>query len=480
MKYEATKKSLGTHEVPKWFKDAKLGIFITWGLYSVPAWAPIEYGDINQTLEKGLKFHNANNPYAEWYLNSMKFEEGPYHAHHTETYGSDFKYEDFAPIFKEESQKWNPKTWAKLFAKVGARYIVITSKHHDGFLLWPSDHPHPQKKGYQSDRDLIGELATAVKNQGIHMGVYYSGTIDWSFNPERIDTGVTMLTNGPTDKVYTNYADTHWYEIMERFKPDILWNDIGYPPKGKVEEILSDFYNSNPEGVVNDRWMRTPVWFRKLVRIPPFKWLFNWATNQVLKKGLSALPPKEIGDYATPEYKEFDKITEYSWEACRGIGRSFGYNRMETAEHHLSSEELIRSFVDIVSKNGNLLLNIGPKPDGSIPELQLERLEALGKWLDVYGEAIFDTRPWKIPQTETVDGISIKFTSKPGYLYIHLLDKPKNSEILVQNLTLPKGATLSILSSGKSCEYSNEGPNIKIRIIDHLPDDPVIVLKVEY
>src|SRR5438105_6394220 len=136
MKYESTLDSVKQHPVPEWFHDAKLGIFIHWGLYSVPGWAP-EGADIDkQVAEKGWDAMFANNPYAEWYLNTLRVGDTQTRRHHAATYGENFSYDDFVPMFNQAVQKWNPDEWAELFQKVGARYVVLTTKHHDGFLLW--------------------------------------------------------------------------------------------------------------------------------------------------------------------------------------------------------------------------------------------------------------------------------------------------------------------------------------------------------
>ena len=157
------------HPVPKWFEDAKLGIFVHWGLYSVPAWAPtlkggtkkIDWAQIMANPQRWFK----NNPYAEWCLNTMKFKDSPTWEHHISTWGADFRYEDFIPLFLKESRKWKPEEWAALFAETGARYVVFTTKHADGYPLWPTavKHPHLKVDHLAAERDYVGELARAVR-----------------------------------------------------------------------------------------------------------------------------------------------------------------------------------------------------------------------------------------------------------------------------------------------------------------------------
>ena len=159
MQYEPTYESVSQHPVPDWFHNAKLGIFIHWGLYSVPAWAPVGM-DLGEVLGEEEDFSNidpdseawkawfANNAYAEWYLNTVRIEGSPTHKHHIETYGADFDYYDFVGMFNEAVKAWNPDEWADLFQQVNARYVVLTTKHHDGFLLWPSETPNPHIENY--------------------------------------------------------------------------------------------------------------------------------------------------------------------------------------------------------------------------------------------------------------------------------------------------------------------------------------------
>ncbi|MBI3469839.1 MAG: alpha-L-fucosidase [Candidatus Solibacter usitatus] len=166
--YEPTWESLRHHKVPEWFEDAKLGIFIHWGLYSVPAWATPS-GELGKVApDQWFK----NNPYAEWYLNTLKIPDSPTRKHHTATYGESFQYLDFVPIFNREIQKWNPDAWAKLFQEASARYVVLTTKHHDGFTLWPSQvrNPHRRPDQQHASRDLVGELTKAVRAQNLKMG----------------------------------------------------------------------------------------------------------------------------------------------------------------------------------------------------------------------------------------------------------------------------------------------------------------------
>ena len=187
MRFEPTEESLRAHVIPDWYHDAKFGIFIHWGLYSVPAFAPPGRKDITEMqAERGLDYMKVS-PYAEWYLNSMKFKGYPTSEYHLKTYGQEYAYDNFQEIFERVSAKMNPADWAGLFSEAGARYVVMVTKHHDGYLLWPSEYPNPLKPDYFSKRDLVGEVTEAVRAEGLKMGFYYSGVFDWTFIDEPLE-----------------------------------------------------------------------------------------------------------------------------------------------------------------------------------------------------------------------------------------------------------------------------------------------------
>ncbi len=416
--------SLQTHELPQWFDDAKFGIFIHWGLYSVPAWAP-PTGELGK-VDPAKWFYQ--NPYAEWYLNTLRLKDTPTAKHHAATYGADFDYYKFADTFNRDVAKWDPKEWATLFRKVGAKYAVLTTKHHDGFTLWPSKVPNPRRSGLNMRRDLVGDLTSAVRAEGLHMGLYYSGGLDWTFNTTPVGTMKSLRETIPQTAEYARYADAHWAELVKRYRPDVLWNDIGYPKAGRIPQLFADYYNRQPAGLVNNRFSA------------PF------------------------ADFTTPEYANYDKITEKKWESCRGLGFSFGYNQVEGPEHVLTTTKLVRLLVDIVSKNGNLLLNIGPRPDGSISDIQKNRLEGLGKWLAVNGEGIFASRPWERPSGKTAAGEEMRFTRKEGSLYAWILGTPKDRIITLPNFKTGPRTRVGILGVMGDVSWDQNGRNLDITV----------------
>lgn len=405
-------------------------------------------------MKKGLEQHFKNNPYAEWYLNSLRIDGSPTQNYHFNTYGEKFSYDDFVFIFNEEIKKWNPDKWATLFKKIGAKYVVLTTKHCDGFLLWPSEQPNPHKENYIAGRDIVGELTEAVKAKGIKMGFYYSTAWDWSFNLNPIKDAASFLENYINPPEYTDYVNKHIYELIDRYEPSILWADMGYPPGTNVLEIFAYFYNKIPDGVVNDRWKQIIPGEKKFTKL-------------------------DHCEFTTPEYTVFKKTKKKKWEVCRGIGNSFGYNKFESEENYMTSEELILMLVDIVSKNGNLLLNVGPMADGKIPEIQKNVLIELGKWLDINGEAIFGTRPWKQAEGKTIEGIPVRFTQKADALYITLMGKPETRTITIENLNLGGISNVNMLDKKENLSWKMEKDKLFIVLPEIIEDTPAISFKIK-
>ena len=411
--------SLRRHQVPAWFHDAKLGIFIHWGLYSVPAWAP-PTGELGK-VDWSKWFYQ--NPYAEWYLNTIRLKDSASYKHHVEKYGADFDYYRFSETFNREVAKWNPAAWADLFKRTGARYAVLTTKHHDGFTMWPSRVPNPRRPDLPKiSRDVVGDLSRAVRSAGLKMGLYYSGGLDWTFETRPIAAREDLRRTAPQSQDYADYTDAHWRELIERYEPAVLWNDITYPRAGKLPEIFSAYYNRFADGLINDRFST-----------PHF-------------------------DFTTPEYTNYDRITEKKWESCRGLGFSFGYNQVEGPGHVIESGKLIALLIDIVSKNGNLLLNIGPKPDGSISDIQMDRLNALGAWLKVNGEGIFGSRPWVRPSA----GENIRFTRKADAVYAFFLTRPAGTAVTIPNVLASGPTTVSLVGSGQPVKWSQQGRDLAL------------------
>ncbi|MCW5893688.1 MAG: alpha-L-fucosidase [bacterium] len=383
--YLPTRESLASHEIPRWFRDAKLGIMIHWGIFTIPAWAPLTIdphewlccGKLIEPPDFGAPFFT-NIPYTEWYWNSILIDGSPAQQHHAATYGADYPYEAFRPQFDAAAAPWSGEAWADLFREAGARYVVFVTKHHDGYSLWPTAVPHPTRTGWHTTRDYVGELDGAVRRRCMRMGLYFSGGLDWSVKAGPIVTSLDGAVVAPTTPEYTAFADGQWRELIARYRPSVLWNDITYPSEDAALRLFADYYNGQPDGLVNDRF--------------------------------SILPGLTHHDYSTPEFSVVADVSPRTFETVRGMGRGFGYNRNESDATLDSADALIHLLADVVSRNGNLLLNVGPMADGTIPAAQVDRLRAIGAWLGTNGAAIFASRPATTPEATTADGTPVRFT----------------------------------------------------------------------
>lgn len=263
----------------------------------------------------------------------------------------------------------------------GARYVVFVTKHHDGFSLWPTTVRHPRRSGWHTSRDCVSELAQAVRSEGMRFGIYYSGGVDWSVQFEPGRSVGDFLAFTPTSAAYASYAEAQVRELIDLVSPDVIWNDIAWPTsQDRVNRLFDDYYRKVPEGVVNDRW-GTPSVLSRALRVRAFRRVFDAVGERwVRRRGVNLVypvPPR--CDFRTPEYAELDASERMKWEATRGMGHSFAYNREETDEKLLSVEELRAERDRILGKGGNLLLNIGPRgEDATIPPEQVKRLRALG------------------------------------------------------------------------------------------------------
>ncbi len=477
-KFEPTLASLREHRVPDWYDDAKFGIFIHWGMWAIPSFAS-HHGSIGETFAKQYDIAVALTPYTEWYANAIKVPESDSAKHHKEVW-NDAPYEDFREPFLKGLEQWDPKEWARLFKLSGAKYVVLVTKHHDGYSLWPTDVPHPNKEGWHTERDIVGELGDAVRAEGLRYGLYYSGGIDWSFNPEPLRTLGDFIGSVPGGK-YPAYAVAQVKELIDKYKPSVLWNDISWPtPLDEMNETFAYYYNTVPDGVVNDRWM--PVsWKSKLMR---FKWARAKFDKKVKARMASAPARKGIVpsepphyDFRTPEYMTFDDIQPRKWEATRGMSHSFGFNHNDTDADYLTVTEIIRGFVDAVSKNGNLLLNVGPRgTDAKIPAEQVARLEGFGGWLARNGEAIYGTRPWTRAEGFTPDNLAVRFTTKGERVNAIVLGKPEQSELTLCDLAPVADAAVTLLGYG-AVNWRQSGRDLVVTLPE-LDDTPAITISI--
>ncbi|MDR1847221.1 MAG: alpha-L-fucosidase [Bacteroidales bacterium] len=323
---------------PSWFSDAKLGIFIHYGVYSVPSWSGAEQ-------------------YAEWFYKGLIGGDTARENFQRRVYGDDFRYEDYKGLFR--SELFNADEWAALFAESGAKYVIFTSKHHDGFCMWDDSLSGTWNSVHSPCKiDFCRQLSQACRKKNLKFGLYYS-LLEWN-NPLFRWT----VDSAGLERYVKDYMQPQFKSLVQKFKPDLLFadGDWDFSPRQLGSEDLVQYYYDmvGAEGIVNNRW---GVGF-------------------------------DYG-YLTPEYSSGISELKRPWAECRGLSRSFGLNRNADLSSYMTGEELILHFVSLVAAGGGLTLNVAPSADGQIPLLQQERLLDLGKWLKTNGEAIYGAKPCK-------------------------------------------------------------------------------------
>ncbi len=449
-RYEANWSSLDRRPTPAWYLDAKFGVFIHWGVYSVPAWGTV-------------------GEYAEWYWNRINSRDpkwAPWREFHAKNYGADFDYKNFAPRFTAEL--FDAKQWADVFARAGVKYVVPTSKHHEGFALWPSAEAsrtwgrpwNAMEVGPK--RDLLGELAEATRARGLKFGFYYS-LYEW-YNPLWL-------------KDRARYVDEHmtpqFKDVVTRYRPSIIFSDGEWDMPSadwKSESLLAWLFNESPsrdEVVINDRWGKETR--------------------------------HKHGGYYTTEYAAGLADGAHPWEESRGMAFSYGLNRAERVDDYRTAREFIFVLIDLVSRGGNLLLDIGPAADGTIPPLMEQRLLEIGDWLRVNGEAIYGTRPagrpvqWtsgerpkqeygefmiKYSLMEQIgqaprDGRAVKqvfFTQKPDALYAITVDWP-GAKLLLRDVQVPAGSRVTLLGLDAPLAWKQVDAGLEVTMPTLGPDE---------
>jgi len=430
--YQPTWESLSNYQCPAWFQDAKFGIFIHWGVYSVPAFG------------------------SEWYPRWMYLDSTVwglnYYQHHAKTYGTPdkFGYKDFIPMFKAE--KFDPDQWADIFKRSGARYIVPVAEHHDGFAMYNTSLSRWNAMNMGPKRDIIGELSEAVRKQGLIFGLSSHRIEHWFFMSHGKETKSDV--NDPAYADFYGPARSEkeqpgieymndWLlrncELVDKYKPQLFWFDwwIEQPAMEPYRKTFAAFY-----------YNRGLLWNKGVV--------INYKNNAY---------PDNVAVYDI-ERGSSRATRKYPWQTDTSIGKkSWGWI---DGEENKTTNEIIDALVDIVSKNGNLLLNIGPKPDGTISEEQISVLLGIGDWLKINGEAIYGTRPWVVAEegpTVATEGSfgdqkavaytarDIRFTSKESTVYAFCLDGPTEKKIIIKSLgleTAPEGKIVSIEMLGSN------------------------------
>jgi len=460
-RYQADWKSLNDlYDIPAWYRDAKFGIFIHWGVYSVPAFG------------------------SEWYPRLMYEQGSKEFKHHVETYGpqNKFGYKDFIPMFKAE--KFDADQWAALFKKAGARYVVPVAEHHDGFAMYNTSMSKWNAFNMGPKRDIIGELSEAVRKQDLIFGVSSHRIEHWFFmntgrgydsdvnNPEFADFyGPAKQEKDSLTNEYMNDWLLRCTELVNKYKPQLFWFDWWIEQKAMepyCKSFASFYYN---QGL---------AWDKGVVLNYKNKTFTDYSAVLDLERGKLA------------------GIRDFAWQTDDAVGfKSWGYIEGET---YKSPQYLVDELIDIVSKNGNLLLNIGPKSDGTIPEEQQQLLLAMGKWLDVNGQAIYGTRPWKLlgeGPTENIGGSfidgkvknftarDIRFTAKGDTLYAISMAIPKsNNPLMIRSLSLNSNngmvASVVLLGSDEKIAWNQEDDGLSIGIAKHFPSELAAAYRITF
>jgi alpha-L-fucosidase len=450
--------SLSRYQIPEWYRDAKFGIFIHWGVYSVPAFG------------------------SEWYPREMYLQGSEIFKHHLATYGpqNKFGYKDFIPMFKAEH--FNPDVWADLFKRSGAKYVIPVAEHHDGFAMYNTSLSKWNAFNMGPKRDIIGELAEAIRKQGLVFGVSSHRIEHWFFlNGGRLfDSDVKDPAfadfygpaRGEKDSLTTEYMND-WLmrsiELVNKYKPQVFWFDW---------------------------WIEQPAMepYRKSFAAYYYNQALAWNKGVVLNYKNKSFP--ESAAVLDIERGKMAGIREPAWQTDDAVGfKSWGYIN---GENYKSAQYVVDELVDIVSKNGNLLLNIGPRSDGTIPEEQQQLLLSIGKWLDVNGEAIYGTRPWKLfgeGPTENLGGSfidgkvqrftpqDIRFTTKGDYLYAIVLELPaSSSETRIKSLSVHAGngkvSSIELLGSKEKISWLQKEDALIILPVKNYPSQNAASFKI--
>jgi alpha-L-fucosidase len=456
-RYQPTWESLTKYEVPEWFRDAKFGIFIHWGVYSVPAFG------------------------SEWYPREMYRKDSKEFKHHVETYGpqNKFGYKDFIPNFKAE--KFDPAQWVALFKKAGAKYVVPVAEHHDGFAMYKTAISKWNAFEMGPHRDIIGELANEIRKQGLIFGLSSHRIEHWFFmnggrrfesdvlDPKYADFyGPAREENETPSPEYMNDWLLRSTELVNNYQPQLFWFDwwIEQPAMDPYRKSFASFYYN--KGL---EWNKGVVVNYKNASFP------DQAAVLDLERGKLA------------------GIRKLAWQTDDAIGNnSWGYAAGNTFK---SAQYVITNLVDIVSKNGNLLLNIGPRSDGTITDEETQTLLGTGKWLDINGEAIYGTRPWKIfgeGPTESASGSfadqkkpftaqDIRFTTKGDILYAIALGIPLSNNVIK---LLGSGAnngtinTIVLLGSKEKLIWTQQPDALVIKPLKNYPSENAVVYKISF
>lgn len=444
MTYEPNWQSLHQYRVPDWFRDAKFGIFIHWGIYSVPAM------------------------FDEWYPRRMYQKDSIMYEYHRETYGENFGYKDFIPQFK--AMKFDPSEWAALFQESGARYVIPVAEHHDGFPMYTTSLTRWNAGVMGPQRDIISELGEAVRSAGLMFGVSSHRAEHWWFMNGGRDF--------PSDVQNPDYADFYGPAMPSPEAGTPAWDSNDWTPQpdasflddwlGRCFELVDRFA---PKLVYFDWWIHQLAFKPYLLKFAAY--YYNRVPDGIINYKVGAF---EKGTAVFDIERGYEtEIQPEPWQTCTSVSKnSWGY-----ISHHVYKEPvaIIHHLVDIVSKNGCMLLNIGPKADGTIPDEEREILLEIGRWLKVNGEAIYGSRPWKVygegptqlsqgqftDNDVTFTGQDIRFTTKGGKLYAITLGELGDS-VKIKSLAGEKVGTVRMPGRDESLSWQQDETGLTIQI----------------
>ncbi|XP_046912123.2 alpha-L-fucosidase [Dermatophagoides farinae] len=397
--YKADWTSIDKRPLPEWFDEAKIGIFIHWGVFSVPSFG------------------------TEWFWHSWSSHYKSYDEFMKKNYRPDFTYADFAKDFTTEL--FDPIEWASIFNKSGARYVVLTSKHHEGYTLWPSNYSFNwNAKDVGPNKDLVGELATAIRNVSLRFGLYHS-LFEW-YNPLYLRD---KKNNFRTDDFVKSKIRPEMEELVNAYHPDVLWSDGEWEAPDtywKSTDFLAWLYNESPvkdRVVVNDRWGK----------------------GTLCKHG---------GYFTCQDRYNPGVLQTRKWENAMTLDKqSWGFRREAILEDYLTIEELIYTLVKTISCGGNILINVGPTKYGKLVPIFEERLEQLGSWLQINGEAIYETKPWH-RQNDSIAS-NVWYTQRGGdTVYAITLGYPKNGTIILGDVHYDQIESIQLLGTDKRVRIS--------------------------
>ena len=469
--FRADWESLQKYETPEWYKDAKFGIFLHWGVYSVPA------------------FGN------EWYPRNMYTEGSLEYKHHLATYGPQdkFGYKDFIPMFKAEH--FDPVAWADLFKKSGAKYVVPVAEHHDGFAMYDSGLSDWTVVKMGPHRDTTGELAKAVRAAGLHFGLS-SHRVEHNFFLG-VGRAITSDVNDPQYAAFYGPAHNWLTPWLDPIANDFTYVSSAWPDDwlARSAELVEKYH---PDVVFFDWWIGQASIRPNLTRFAAYYY------NRSLKYGdhVGVITYKDYAMQAHSAVLDVERgqlgdIRPLYWQTDTSVSnKSWGYIKDDTFK---SPEFIVHQLVDIVSKNGNLLMNIGPRSDGTIPDEVQQVLLEVGGWLNVNGEAIYGTRPWRIygegptkvstgsfhdADTRPFTAQDFRFTTKRNVLYAIGLGWPANGEAVIHSLAKTAGdepvQSLALLGSDAALHFEQRPDGLHVQLPAGDPPKYAYVLRVKF